>query len=135
MSYDTSIHSILVESQRDTTIQHQRPLLLSDLGWHEHTRDCCSSPRNTGIGVCCFLREYDRTIGNLRKFEHLGVRNHVVASETKNSNELLREFLDEVLDVVRILPSSSRFSPSKRKYLSTFPTAGICHSSSVCQSG
>ena len=45
--------------------------LLSDLGRHEHTRDGCSSLRNTEIWVCCFLCECNPASENLRKFEYL----------------------------------------------------------------
>ena len=59
---------------------------------------------------------YDPATENLRRFEHLRVRNHVVASETKNCNELLHQFLDQVLDVVRVLSIFSRFSKQENTF-------------------
>ena len=73
-------------------------------------RGCCSSLRNTEIWVCWFLCVKIPATENLRRFEHLRVRSHVVALETMNSNELLRQFLDHVLDVARVLSIFSRFS-------------------------
>ena len=58
----------------------------------------------------------DPPIENLRRFEHLRVRSYVVASVTKNSTELLRQFLDEVLDIVRIQSSPSRFSKQEHAF-------------------
>ena len=71
-------------------------LLLSDLGWLEQTRRFCSCPRNTEIWVCCLLCVYEtRPLESLTKSEHLRVGNNVVTSETKNFNDLHRQFLDD----------------------------------------
>ena len=95
-----------MELQHDSTIQEQPTLLPSDLGWREHPRVCCSSLLSTETWVCSFLCRYYPAIENLRRLEHLHVQNHAVASETKNPNELLRQFLV----VVRVLSIFSRFS-------------------------
>ena len=109
--HDTRIHSIWVELPHDSSIQEQLTLLLSDLGWRELTRGCCSSLCNIETWVYCFVCEKKKlAIESQRSFAHLHFWTHVVASETENSNELLRDFFDEVLDVVRVLSTSSRFS-------------------------
>ena len=80
-------------AQHDSSIQEQSTLL-SALGWREHTRGCASWC-NIEIWVHCFLCGYNSAIESQRRFEHPHFRNHVVALNTKNSNELLRQFLDQ----------------------------------------
>ena len=89
----TNTPSILVELQHvqhvqhDSTVQDQSNILLSGLGWHEYTRDCCSSLRNTEIWVRCFLCVSNPSIENLRRFEHLRFRSHVLTQVTENTNK------------------------------------------------
>ena len=100
-------------------IQHLRINQISSSMTFDGTniqRGCCSSPRNTEIWVCCFLCAYDSAIENRRRFEHRRVRNHVVASETKNSNELLHQFHDQVHDVVRVPSIFCRFSKQENTF-------------------
>ena len=123
--HDTSILSILDESQHgfsNSRAINSPPETLD--GWREHTIGSCSSQRNTGIWVCCFLFVQNPAIENLRRFAHLHVRSHVVASDAKNSNELLRQFLDyQHLDVVRVVSIFSKIFQA-REILSTLSQAG-----------
>ena len=61
----------------------------------------CSRVTLDGVNIQeVVVRVY--AVENLRMFEHFHVRNHVVASDTKNSNEMHRQFLDHQIPRCRM---------------------------------
>ena len=111
-----STPSVQLELQRNSAIRDQPGLLLNDLEWLGYTWDSRLIPSDIEIVACHSLDVYDPTTANTRNLQHLHVRNRGVTKVTENTNQLLRQHLDECVGV-EIFPSPSS-NLSKLKILS-----------------